>query len=152
MCDNWKEMFEKYSKVDFDTKIRDWARYYYYDPSDAINANFIPEDVTVKDVIVTLLNKEDIYEREKGMLPVSVVNKPIGERMASTIRHNRARGSHDVDLMSNIVKELKDMGKTDKWIMKHLGMDADEVIRLKQMSGLASLFRNEEFSNSWDIE
>lgn len=56
-------MFEKYSKVDFDTKIRDWARYYYYDPSDAINANFIPEDVTVKDVIVTLLNKEDIYEK-----------------------------------------------------------------------------------------
>lgn len=76
----------------------------------------------------------------------------IGFTMASTIRHNRARGSHDVDLMSNIVKELKDMGKTDKWIMKHLGMDADEVIRLKQMSGLASLFRNEEFSNSWDIE
>lgn len=63
MCDNWKEMFEKYSKVDFDTKIRDWARYYYWDPSDAIEANFIPEDVTVKDVIVTLLNKEDIYEK-----------------------------------------------------------------------------------------
>lgn len=99
-----------------------------------------------------MLKYKDIYEREKGMLPVSVVNKPIGERMASTIRHNRARGSHDVDLMSNIVKELKDMGKTDKWIMKHLGMDADEVIRLKQMSGLASLFGNEEFSNSWDIE
>ena len=64
---------------------------------------------------------------------------------------NRVSGAN-VDLMSNIVKELKDMGKTDKWIMKHLGMDADEVIRLKQMSGLASLFRNEEFSNSWDIE
>lgn len=99
-----------------------------------------------------MLKYKDIYEREKGMLPVSVVNKPIGERMASTIRHNRARGSHDVDLMSNIVRELKDMGKTDKWIMKHLGMDADEVIRLKQMSGLAALFKDEEFSNSWDIE
>ena len=99
-----------------------------------------------------MLKYKDIYEREKGMLPVSVVNKPIGERMASTIRHNRARGSHDVDLMSNIVKELKDMGKTDKWIMKHLGMDADEVIRLKQMSGLASLFKDEEFSQSWDVK
>ena len=63
MYDNWKEMFEKYSKVDFDTKIRDWARYYYYDPSEEIKANFIPEDLTVKDVIVTLLNKEDIYEK-----------------------------------------------------------------------------------------
>lgn len=63
MCDNWKEMFEKYSKVDFDTKIRDWAKYYYYDPSEAIKANFIPEDLTVKDIIVTLLNKEDIYEK-----------------------------------------------------------------------------------------
>lgn len=56
-------MYEKYENVDFDTKIRDWARYHYWDPSDAVNANFIPEDVTVKDVIVTLLNKEDIYEK-----------------------------------------------------------------------------------------
>lgn len=63
MYDNWKEMYEKYENVDFDTKIRDWARYHYWDPSDAVNANFIPEDVTVKDVIVTLLNKEDIYEK-----------------------------------------------------------------------------------------
>lgn len=101
----------------------------------------------------TIMKKyKDIYEREDGKLPVVVINKPLSERMASTIRHNRARGSHDVDLMSNIVRDLKEMGKTDKWIMKHLGMDADEVIRLKQMSGLASLFRNEEFSNSWDIE
>lgn len=101
----------------------------------------------------TIMKKyKDIYEREDGKLPVVVINKPLSERMASTIRHNRARGSHDVDLMSDIVRDLKEMGKTDKWIMKHLGMDADEVIRLKQMSGLASLFRNEEFSNSWDIE
>ena len=63
MYDNWKEMYEKYENVDFDTKIRDWARYHYWDPSDAVNANFIPEDVTVKDVIVTLLNKEDIYKK-----------------------------------------------------------------------------------------
>lgn len=101
----------------------------------------------------TIMKKyKDIYEREDGKLPVVVINKPLSERMASTIRHNRARGSHDVDLMSDIVRDLKEVGKTDKWIMKHLGMDADEVIRLKQMSGLASLFRNEEFSNSWDIE
>lgn len=93
---------------------------------------------------------KDIYEREKGMLPVSVIDKPIGERMASTIRHNRARGSHDVDLMSNIVAELHEMGKTDRWISKHLGMDLDEIIRLKQITGLASLFKDNEFSKSWE--
>lgn len=92
---------------------------------------------------------KDIYEREHGLLPVSVIDKPLSERMASTIRHNRARGSHDVDLMSNIVGELHEMGKTDHWIMKHLGMDADEVLRLKQLSGLASLFKDKEFSKGW---
>ncbi len=90
----------------------------------------------------------DIYEREKGMLPVSVIDKPLGERMASTIRHNRARGTHNVDLMSGIVGELHELGKTDHWIMKHLGMDAEEVLRLKQLSGLAELFRNREFTET----
>ena len=97
-----------------------------------------------------MLNHKDIYERENGMLPVSVIDKPIGERMASTIRHIRARGSHDVDLMSNIVAELVEMGKSNAWIMKHLGMDADEVIRLKQITGLAALFKDKDFSMSWE--
>ena len=55
----------------------------------------------------------DIYERENGLLPVSVIDKPLDQRIASTIRHNRARGSHDVDLMSNIVKELHEFGRSD---------------------------------------
>lgn len=93
---------------------------------------------------------KDIYDREGGMLPVSVIDKPIGERMASTIRHNRARGSHNVDLMSGIVGELHELGKTDAWIMKHLGMDADEVLRLKQLSGLAQLFKDKGFSEAWE--
>ena len=63
-----------------------------------------------------ILDYPDIYEREKGCLPVSVIDKPIDCRMASTIRHNRARGSHDVDLMSNIVKELHELGRSDAWI------------------------------------
>ena len=70
-----------------------------------------------------ILEHQDIYEREKGMLPVSVIDKAIDHRMASTIRHNRARGSHDVDLMSNIIKELSEIGRSDAWIAKHLGMD-----------------------------
>jgi ParB-like chromosome segregation protein Spo0J len=82
------------------------------------------------------------------MLPVVVIDKPIGDRMASTIRHNRARGTHSIDLMVNIVKELSESGMSDSWIMRHIGMDKDEILRLKQLSGLASLFANKEFSNA----
>ena len=96
-----------------------------------------------------IMEYQDIYEREKGMLPVSVINKPLDQRMASTIRHNRARGSHDVDLMSNIVKELHELGRSDAWIAKHLGMDRDEVLRLKQITGLAALFKDVKFGKAW---
>lgn len=95
-------------------------------------------------------NSRRIYERENGMMPVVVIEKDITNRMASTIRHNRARGSHDVDLMVNIVSELTRSGMSDAWIMKHIGMDADELLRLKQLSGLAELFANKEFSTSWE--
>ena len=98
----------------------------------------------------TMLQHKDIYERERGMLPVSVIDKPISDRMASTIRHNRARGSHSIELMTNIVAELKEAGMSDAWIMKHIGMDADELLRLKQISGLAELFKNNDFSRSWE--
>lgn len=91
----------------------------------------------------------DIYEREQGLLPVSVIDKPLSYRMASTIRHNRARGSHDVDLMSNIVKELHEIGRSDAWISKHLGMDRDEILRLKQITGLAALFKDIDFGQAW---
>lgn len=96
-----------------------------------------------------MLEYPDIYEREKGMLPVSVINKPLDQRMASTVRHNRARGSHNVDLMSNIVKELHELGRSDAWISKHLGMDRDEILRLKQITGLAALFKDVEFGKAW---
>lgn len=91
----------------------------------------------------------DIYEREGGMLPVTVIDKPLDQRIVSTIRHNRARGSHDVDLMGNIVKELHELGRSDSWIGKHLGMERDEVLRLKQITGLAALFRDTKFGSAW---
>lgn len=78
------------------------------------------------------------------------IEKDISNRMASTVRHNRARGSHDIDLMVNIVAELKESGMSDAWILKHLGMDAEELLRLKQISGLASLFADKEFSDAWE--
>ena len=96
-----------------------------------------------------MLEHQDIREREGGLIPVSVIDKPIDHRMASTIRHNRARGSHNVDLMSNIVKELHELGRSDAWISKHLGMDKDEILRLKQITGLAALFKDVEFGQAW---
>ena len=96
-----------------------------------------------------MLENEDIYIRENGMLPVSVIDKPLSNRMASTIRHNRARGAHNVNLMSNIVAELHELGRSDTWISKHLGMDKDEILRLKQLTGLTSLFKEIEFGRAW---
>ena len=99
-----------------------------------------------------LKNSPVIIERENGMLPCVVLNKDISDRMASTIRHNRARGSHNIELMSAIVAELVEMGKGDRWICKHIGMSPDEVLRMKQITGLASLFTNKDFAASWDVE
>ena len=96
-----------------------------------------------------MLEHPDIYERGKGLLPVSVIDKPLEQRIASTIRHNRARGNHDVDLMGNIVKELHELGRSDAWISRHLGMDRDEILRLKQITGLAALFRDVKFGQAW---
>lgn len=96
-----------------------------------------------------MLEHKDIYERESGKMPVSVINKPIDQRMASTIRHNRARGTHHVELMSSIVKELHELGRSDAWISRHLGMDMDEILRLKQITGLAALFKDVKFGKAW---
>jgi ParB-like chromosome segregation protein Spo0J len=100
----------------------------------------------------TLQTSERIREREKGMLPVVVIDKDISNRMASTIRHNRARGSHSIELMSSIVSELTTAGMSDAWILRHIGMDKDELLRLKQITGLAALFTDKEFSQAWELE
>lgn len=101
---------------------------------------------------LTMKNSARIREREQGLLPIVVIDKELGERMASTIRHNRARGAHNIELMSTIVAELVEMGKGDRWISQHLGMSADELLRLKQITGVAALFQNREFSQSWSPE
>lgn len=98
----------------------------------------------------TMLRSERIREREEGMLPVVTIDRPLSDRMASTIRHNRARGVHSVDLMSGMVAELTKLGMSSQWMIKHLGMDADEVLRLKQITGLAELFKDKEFSKAWE--
>lgn len=93
-----------------------------------------------------------VREREGATLPVVVINKHMGDRMASTIRHNRARGTHNIELMSTIVSELVEMGKGDAWICKHIGMSQDELLRMKQITGLASLFNNKDFTEAWEAD
>ncbi len=97
-----------------------------------------------------MLTSDRVRERERGMLPVVVIDRPLPDRMASTIRHNRARGTHSVELMTRIVGELVEAGMGDAWIRQHLGMDADELLRLKQVSGVASLFAEVGFTLAAD--
>ena len=96
-----------------------------------------------------------IRERVKGYLPLVVINDSrldLGDRMASTIRHNRARGKHRIDSMSDIVMELKKRNWKDEKIANELGMDADEVLRLAQITGLAEIFNETDFSEAWEME
>lgn len=95
---------------------------------------------------LTMLRSQRIYDREKGLLPVAVIEKDRSNRIASTIRHNRARGVHNIDLMCSVVSELVKSGMSDSWIQSHIGMDKDELLRLKQVSGLAELFADKDFS------
>ena len=88
-------------------------------------------------------------------LPVVVINKDRenrSDRIASTIRHNRARGKHQIGCMSDIVVELSRKNWADTKITKELGMDADEVLRLKQVTGLAELFIDDEFTEAWEVK
>lgn len=96
----------------------------------------------------------EVRDRIHGYLPVVTIRsdrEDRNDRIAATIRHNRARGKHQVQAMSDIVIELKKRNWTDEKIGRELGMEPDEVLRLCQMSGLAELFADEEFSKAWDI-
>ena len=97
----------------------------------------------------------EIQSRVHGYLPVVTINEDrtkINDRVASTIRHNRARGKHKIEAMSDIVIDLKKRNWSDSKISKNLGMDPDEVLRLCQIGGLVELFSDKEFSKSWEAE
>jgi len=95
--------------------------------------------------------KADIRERVHGYLPVVSIKKDLHERMASTIRHNRARGKHQVELMSEMVIKLVGLGRSNTEIAKELGLSAEELLRLMQQTGIATLFANQPFSRSWVV-
>ena len=101
---------------------------------------------------LTMKTSTRIFERKGGCVPIVVIDKDISNRMASTIRHNRARGKHRVESMSEIVIELKRRNWSDEKIGNNLGMEPDEILRLCQLSGIAELFSDQEFSKSWDID
>lgn len=92
---------------------------------------------------------EVICNRMYGHLPLVILNKDITSRMASTIRHNRARGTHEVTPLSKIVEEMYFRGWSDKKIREELGMDKEELLRMKQFTGLGSLFEKRNYSKSW---
>tara|TARA_Y100000004_G_scaffold72238_2_gene81179 strand:+ start:1403 stop:1966 length:564 start_codon:yes stop_codon:yes gene_type:complete len=93
---------------------------------------------------------KDIYETTDGKLPIVVIKKDISERMASTIRHNRARGKHSIDGMSNIVFNMLDKGIDDKTICQNLGLEPEELIRLKHITGFSKLFKDTKYSKAWE--
>lgn len=90
-----------------------------------------------------------IYERTHGYLPVVIIDKDINDRMASTVRHNRARGKHSVQGMSNLVFQMLDNGWSDAEICNELGMEPEELLRLKHITGFSKLFKDVEYNRAW---
>lgn len=93
---------------------------------------------------------KDINTLNRGYLPVVVIEKDLADRMASTVRHNRARGKHAVAGMSNIVLQMLKEGKSDAEVCIELGLEVDELIKLKHITGFAKLFDGAKYSNSWE--
>ena len=98
----------------------------------------------------TCRNNQDIRDRNLGYLPVVVLDKPINDRMASTVRHNRARGKHSIDGMSNMVFQMLENGWSEAEICAELGMEAEEVLRLKHITGFSKLFEDVEYKKAWE--
>ena len=99
---------------------------------------------------LTCKSYDDVRERNHNKLPIVVLDKDINDRMASTIRHNRARGKHSIKGMSNIVFGMLDNGWDDADICEELGMEAEELIRLKHITGFSKLFADAKYKNAWE--
>lgn len=95
------------------------------------------------------LNK-DIQEMTGGCIPVVVLKKNINERMAATVRHNRARGKHSINGMSNMVFKMLQGGKSDSEICNELGLESQELVRLKHITGFSKLYENHEYNRAWE--
>lgn len=99
-----------------------------------------------------MLLHDDIREAHRGHLPCVVLEKSAAERRAATVRHNRARGKHSVSGMAGIVFQMLSEGCTDVEVCNELGLDAEELVRLKHVTGFAKLFENVEYAKSWEVK
>lgn len=118
-----------------------WGKNDYYEVVDGFHRNRVGKE------------SHAVKQRTKGYLPITLINadrQDKSDRIAATIRHNRARGKHQVGAMSDIVLELSRRNWSDEKIGRELGMEPDEVLRLKQITGLAELFADKEFSEAWE--
>jgi ParB-like chromosome segregation protein Spo0J len=110
----------------------------------------VARDGEICEVVDGFHRQRVIRERlGRRYVPCSVIDRPLADRMASTVRHNRARGKHQVDLMGALVKSLLTVGWADARIAEHLGMSMEEILRLKQIVGVARLLAADEYSQSW---
>ena len=100
----------------------------------------------------TCKSNQDILDRNKGRLPIVVLNKNINDRMASTVRHNRARGMHSVTGMSSMVFSMLENGWLDADICNELGMSVEELVKLKHITGFSKLFQDKEYSQAWETK
>jgi ParB-like chromosome segregation protein Spo0J len=100
----------------------------------------------------TCKNNQDILNRNQGCVPIVVIKKDINDRMASTVRHNRARGSHSISGMSNMVFKMLENGWKDSEICNELGMQPEELLKLKHITGFSKLFENVEYKKAWETE
>lgn len=125
-----------------------------------INNGFCYAVVTIWDedlekyVIIDGFHRYTIFKDylQAKEIPIIVLDHDIKKRMEATVQFNRARGVHQVELMGNLVKALVEQGAADEEISKHLGMEIEEVYRLKQITGIAELFKNQIYSKSWEMQ
>jgi ParB-like chromosome segregation protein Spo0J len=100
----------------------------------------------------TCKSNDDIKQRNHGKLPIVVIEKDINDRMAATVRHNRARGAHSIDGMANMVFSMLEKGWKDEDVCNELGMEAEELLRLKHITGFSKLFEDAEYSKAWETK
>jgi len=100
----------------------------------------------------TMRQNQDIYDRNMGLIPIVVIDKEINDRMASTVRHNRARGKHSISGMSSMVFSMLENGWKDSEICNELGMEPEELLRLKHLTGFSKLFENVEYKKAWETK
>lgn len=114
----------------------------------------IYDEILDKYIIIDGFHRYQIFRDilKASELPILVLDHDMKKRMEATVQFNRARGVHQTELMGDLVQALVEQGASDEEIAKHLGMDDEEVYRLKQVTGIAALFKNQTYSRSWEMQ